>query len=81
MKIREIVEETLSRLGSGVSADKCAKVLLSSQVREGVPFQAVELESVEHLLLMMKDACFPHVYGEASVFYFPLIIFTMTDIQ
>lgn len=70
MKVKEIIEESLRKSRSGKSADICAKVVLCTLIKDGEPFQAIELESVEHLLLMMKDSGFPHVYGECGVFYF-----------
>ncbi len=75
MKIREIVEETLRDLGSGKSADTCAKSVLCNLIKENEPFQAIELKSLEHLLLMMKESTFPHVYGEGGIFYFSAYYF------
>ncbi|HHC7356244.1 TPA: hypothetical protein ACN30S_005015 [Vibrio campbellii] len=69
MNVREIVETTLKDTQDGKSADLCAKIILCNLI-DNEPFQAVELNSLEELLLMMKGADFPHVYGERGVFYF-----------
>ncbi|HHX8659741.1 TPA: hypothetical protein ACVO40_004267 [Vibrio diabolicus] len=69
MNVREIVETTLKDTKDGKSADLCAKVLLCNVI-DDAPFQAIELNNLEELLLMMKGADFPHVYGERSTFYF-----------
>ena len=75
MKIREIVEETLKDTGSGKSADICAKSILCNLIKDNEPFQAIELKSLDHLMLMMKESDFPHVYGEGGVFYFSAYYF------
>lgn len=75
MKIREIIEKTLKDTESGKSADICAKSILCNLIRDNEPFQAIELKRLEHLLLMMKESTFPHVYGEGGVFYFSAYYF------
>lgn len=75
MKIREIVEQTLKDTGSGKSADICAKSILCNLIKEREPFQAIELKDLDHLLLMMRESTFPHVYVEGGVFYFSAYYF------
>jgi hypothetical protein len=75
MKIREIIEETLEDTGSGKSADIHAKSVLCHFIKDGEPFQAVELKEPEHLLLMMKDSTFPHICCDGGVFYFSAYYF------
>ncbi|QZN90546.1 hypothetical protein [Idiomarina abyssalis] len=70
MKVINVVEYTLNKTSSGISADICAKSILCNSISEDLPFQAIELRNLNHLLLMLKDADFPHIYGEAGTFYF-----------
>jgi hypothetical protein len=78
LNIREIVEQTLTDTGSGFSADLCAKTMLCNLL-DDAPFQAIELHSLDELLLMMKDADYPHVYGENSIFYFSAYFYHDND--
>lgn len=70
MNIREVVEQVIKSTGSGRSADICAKALLVNFLQDGAPFQAVELKDVRHLIVMMREADRPHVYGDGVEFYF-----------
>lgn len=70
MDIKKIVIDSLQKYSNGKIADTNAKVMLSAVIKENRPFNVVELDNKEQLLLMMKDADFPHLYGEGGVFYF-----------
>ncbi|RPI79679.1 MAG: hypothetical protein EHM45_01995 [Desulfobacteraceae bacterium] len=70
MKIREIVEQAIELTGSGRSADIAAKAVLINLLKDDAPFQAIELDDLRHLVVLMRDADRPHVYGENSTFYF-----------
>ncbi|OKY27133.1 hypothetical protein [Thalassotalea sp. PP2-459] len=75
----ELVEEVLRLSKKGTDADLCAKALLSSRIEEHIPFQVVELRSVQDLFLMMQDSDFPHIYGEEETFYFSAYYFHSED--
>jgi len=70
MNISKIVAQTLDLTGSGRSADIAAKALLVNLLKDDMPFHAIELKNILHLVQMMKDADKPHIYGENNTFYF-----------
>ena len=75
MRIVETIERILRDTGSGKSADFCVKGELSNSLDARRPFQAIKLENVDQLLIMMRDADFPHIYVNAGVFHFSAYYF------
>lgn len=67
--ISQIVALSLRLAQSGKSADSIAKSYLGGRLNENMPFQGIELTSMADLLLMMREADVPHIYGEANTFY------------
>jgi hypothetical protein len=65
-----MIEQTINNGGTGRSADIVAKSIMFNLIKNDEPFQVIELRQRNQLLTMMRDADFPHVYGEASTFYF-----------
>lgn len=75
MKLKELINYILKKTHSGKSTDICVKSFLCNFIDDSKPFQAIKIESIDHLFTMMKDADFAHVYVENNFFYFSAYYF------
>lgn len=68
--ILNLIENILKTNNSGHLADIGTKALLSNRLNDDEPFQAIELNNVQYLLQMMREADNTGIYIENNTFYF-----------